>query len=55
MTGVPVLIPQVQQSVLLGASMLAAAASGDYPDLTAAAVSMGGKAHTYEPQKDMKR
>ncbi|XP_071528208.1 FGGY carbohydrate kinase domain-containing protein isoform X2 [Panulirus ornatus] len=53
--GVPVLIPQVKQSVLLGASMLAAAASGDYPDLSAAAVAMGGEAHTYKPQKDMKR
>ncbi|XP_042231555.1 FGGY carbohydrate kinase domain-containing protein-like isoform X2 [Homarus americanus] len=53
--GVPVLIPQEQQSVLLGASILAATASGDYPDLTAAAVAMGGKARTFEPRKDVKR
>ncbi|KAK8719251.1 hypothetical protein OTU49_014152 [Cherax quadricarinatus] len=52
---VPVLIPEEQQSVLLGASMLAAAASGDYADLTAAAIAMAGEAQVYEPQKDMQR
>lgn len=53
--GVPVLIPDAKESVLLGASMLAAAASGDYSNLTAAAVAMGGKAQTYQPQTDMKK
>ncbi|ROT63789.1 putative FGGY carbohydrate kinase domain-containing protein-like [Penaeus vannamei] len=52
--GVPVLIPATKQSVLLGSAMLGAAASGDFPDLTSAAIAMGGAAQAFHPTKELK-
>ncbi|XP_045600229.2 FGGY carbohydrate kinase domain-containing protein isoform X1 [Procambarus clarkii] len=52
---VPVLIPDETESVLLGASMLAASASGNYSDVTAAALAMGGTAQSYRPEIFRKR
>ena len=53
--GMPVLIPKAKQSVLLGSAMLGAAASNDFPDLTSAAVAMGGSADAFQPVKELKR
>lgn len=54
--GIPVLIPHTKQSVLLGSSMLgAAAASKEFPDLISAAVAMGGSADAFQPVKELKR
>ncbi|XP_068245693.1 FGGY carbohydrate kinase domain-containing protein [Palaemon carinicauda] len=54
--GIPVFIPNTKQSVLLGSSMLGAAASSkEFPDLISAAVAMGGSAEAFEPVKELKR
>lgn len=50
-----VLIPQTQAPVLLGAAILAAAASGDYPDVNTAALAMAGTAPSCLPHQELAR
>ncbi|KAK7058758.1 hypothetical protein SK128_024873, partial [Halocaridina rubra] len=52
--GLPVLIPHTKQSVLLGSAMLGAVASGDFPDVAATAVAMGGDADAFQPKQELK-
>ncbi|KAI8773147.1 FGGY carbohydrate kinase domain-containing protein [Biomphalaria glabrata] len=41
--GLPVVLPNAEQSILLGSAMLGACASGHFPNLQAALASMGGQ------------
>lgn len=53
-TGCEILLPQELESVLLGGAMLAAAASGYYPDLYAAIRGMWKMAEKITPRKEFK-
>ncbi|XP_005094638.1 FGGY carbohydrate kinase domain-containing protein [Aplysia californica] len=47
--GVPVVLPDSEESVLLGAAMLGACASGDFPNIQAVMAAMGGCGEVIDP------
>ncbi|XP_060081414.1 FGGY carbohydrate kinase domain-containing protein-like isoform X2 [Ylistrum balloti] len=48
-TGLPLILPDEEESVLVGAAMLGACASNDFPSLQAAMESMGGSGTIVQP------
>lgn len=53
--GLPVLIPEKMESVLLGAAQLAAAVGGFYDNLNEAVQNMGGSAKHVKPNSNTTR
>ncbi|KAH9496846.1 hypothetical protein Btru_010415 [Bulinus truncatus] len=51
--GLPVVLPNTEQSVLLGSAMLGACASGFFPNLEAAMTSMGGVGRVVSANKNV--
>lgn len=48
--GLPVLIPNERESVLIGSAILGACAAGSFPSLHKAVKAMGGKASVVKPR-----
>ncbi|KAK2159831.1 hypothetical protein LSH36_145g04069 [Paralvinella palmiformis] len=53
-TGLPVLLPKTNESVLLGSAILGASASGNYDNIKEAMLAMGGKGHVVKPDFSLK-
>lgn len=54
-TGLPIIIPDESESVLLGSAMLGASASGRFASLTEAMAAMGGSGRIIPPNLKEKK